>query len=96
MNRNRCEPELVVNRTGCEPDADLRTAVNISKLRPFETRIRRFCMSRRELSDFDAVTRSCFGFQWVLVAFWSSKKCSFEVDDPPEARTWEIDVFERF
>ena len=27
--------------------------------------------------------------------FWGSKKCSFEVDDPPEARTWASVFFRR-
>ena len=56
-------------------------------------------MSRRELSDSAAVTRSQFECSLVLLAFWGLKKYIFEVDDPPEARTWaskkylfEVDV----
>ena len=29
-------------------------------------------------------------FNWFWGAFRASKKCSFEVEDPPEARTWAI------
>ena len=47
-------------------------------------------MSRRELSDFEAARLSYFEFEIVLMAFWPLEKCSVEVDDPPEARTWEI------
>ena len=47
-------------------------------------------MSRRELADFDAVTHTYFQLYLVLRAFRAPKQCSFEVDDPPEARTWAI------
>ena len=45
-------------------------------------------MSRRELSDLDAVTHSYFEVEWVSMAFGGSKKCTSEVDNPLKARTW--------
>ena len=46
-------------------------------------------MSRRELSDFEVVTRSCFRFDLDSGPLWRPRKYMFEVDDPPEGRTWE-------
>ena len=50
-------------------------------------------MCRRELSDSAAVTRSYFEFQLDLATFRPPDKCSFEVNDPLEARTGEIVLF---
>ena len=54
--------------------------------------------SRRELSDFGAASRLHYEFPITLESYHppeerrcASKTYLFEVDDPPEARTWEIE-----